>query len=66
MTRPQYRTKGYRSARAGWAVRVAGGEVACHLCGRIIVGAFDLVPRQTTFALSGPLPIANAGPRSWH
>lgn len=43
MSRPQYRTPGYRAARAAVAARLGAGElVACHLCGGVIVGAFDL------------------------
>jgi len=42
MAAPVYRSPAYRRARAGWSVRVAAGGVTCHLCSRLIVGAFDL------------------------
>jgi hypothetical protein len=38
----KYWTPAYRRARGGWVAPVAAGEVSCHLCGRLIVGPFDL------------------------
>jgi hypothetical protein len=40
----RYAHPAYRKARQGWLVRVAQGNVVCHLCGRLTdpAGGFDL------------------------
>ena len=42
MPRTRYTDPAYQATRRAWATRVAAGEVACHLCKKLIAGPFDL------------------------